>query len=461
MSYLEQLITESLGLTPTEQQRALIGALARFCGPDVPPTSVFLLNGYAGTGKTSVIAALVKALSKIGKRTVLLAPTGRAAKVMSNFAGRQAMTIHRKIYKSEMIDSFGSFRVTAENPHTDTIFIVDEASMIGSGEGSPLLEDLIHYVYGSGHDCRMILLGDTAQLPPVGCEFSPAMQPEVLRAMGLRVSRAVMTETVRQHSGSGILYNATALRRAMARETLPEAKIFTKPFADVRVIESNELEDELSSSYSNYGIDETIVITRSNKRALDFNLAIRNQILEKEDVITVWEPLMISKNNYFWTSKIKGADFIANGEIAFIETIYGTENVGYVRFADVALRLPDKDLTVDVKIMITSLTAETTAEQDEFLARRALRGQDTDVLSNQAAVNKILKADPYVNALKVKYAYAVTCHKAQGGQWESVYVDMGMLPREALTSLDFYRWLYTSTTRARSRLTYISHLPQE
>ena len=454
---LEQLIIESLGFEPTSQQRALIGALARFCAPDVPYNAVFLLNGYAGTGKTSVIAALVKALAAIRRRTVLLAPTGRAAKVMSSFAGRQAMTIHRKIYRADSPDSLGSFRTTAENPHSDTIFIVDEASMIGGGENSPLLEDLVNYVYGSGHDCRMILLGDTAQLPPVGCESSPAMSPDVLRSLGLRVSRAVMTATVRQQSHSGILYNATALRRAMGLDDRPPARLTVAPFSDVKVITGEELEDDLWSSYSNFGIDETILITRSNRRAMEFNLAIRNRILEKEDVITVGEPLMISKNNYFWTSKVKNADFIANGEIAFIDHIYGTENVGYVRFADVALRLPDKDITIDAKIMITSLTADGPLQEiEQFLASRALRDLDPATRADIAACTKILKADPYYNALRVKYAYAVTCHKAQGGQWESVFVDMGMIPVDALSSLDFYRWLYTSTTRARSRLTYIS-----
>ena len=471
----EKLIIEDLGYEPTEQQRALIGALARFCSAAAPETSVFLLNGYAGTGKTSVVAALVKALARVKRRTVLLAPTGRAAKVMGQMAGRRALTIHRKIYKADLSDSSTGFRSLAENPHSDTIFIVDEASMIGGGENSPLLEDLVQYVYGNSHGCRMILLGDTAQLPPVGCEFSPAMEPSILQGMGLRVSRAVMTATVRQHRKSGILYNATALRRGMAEEALKPPKLEVERFHDVKAIGGEELEEDLMASYSRFGIDETILITRSNKRALDFNLAIRRQILEKEDVLTVGEPLMISKNNYFWTSlynqKIKAdqkkidldpqtsprADFIANGEIAFIEAIYGTENIGYTRFADVALRLPDKDITLDAKIMITSLTAEgSIIEYDNFLANRVLRNLDPVARTDSSIVANALKADPYVNALKVKYAYAVTCHKAQGGQWESVFVDMGMISNEAVTSLDFYRWLYTSTTRAKSQLTYIS-----
>lgn len=452
-----QLVIDTLGFEPTSQQRALIGALADFCAQGAPHNSVFLLNGYAGTGKTSVIAALVKALASIRHRTVLLAPTGRAAKVMSSLAGRQAMTIHRKIYRADSADSLGLYRTPAENPHTDTIFIVDEASMIGGDENSSLLQDLISYVYGSGHDCRMILLGDTAQLPPVGCDRSPAMSAEVLKAMGLRVSRAVITSTVRQQVDSGILYNATMLRRALNADPIPPASLTVSRFDDVKAISGEDLEDALSASYSEYGIDETIVITRSNRRAMDFNLAIRNRILDKEDVITVGEPLLVAKNNYFWTAGIKGADFIANGEIAYIEHIYGTENVGYIRFADIALRLPDKDITLDVKIMLTWLTNDGDAfDIDRFLASRALANAGADHTADDATRTKILKADPYYNALRVKYAYAMTCHKAQGGQWESVFVDTSLIQPEALSSPDFYRWLYTSTTRAKSRLTYIS-----
>lgn len=454
----KNLVVDALGVTPTEQQRALIDALCRFCSGATPPLSVFLLNGYAGTGKTSVIAALVKALRAVRRQTVLLAPTGRAAKVLATFAGKKAFTIHRKIYRSEQMDNTVSVAGVADNPHHGAIFIVDEASMIGGGGESSLLEDLAQYVYG-GDDCRMILLGDTAQLPPVGCEESPAMSVATLSRLGLRVSRAVLTKTVRQTSRSGILYNATALRRAMKLDELPVPRLRIKPFSDVKAVGSEDLEDALSSSYGKYGIEETILITRSNKRAMMFNRAIRSQILEKEEVLAKGEPLLIAKNNYFWTSKIKDADFVANGDIAIVSRIYGTEIRGYLRFADVALTFPDRDLTFDCKLILNSLDSETAGlnpEHEQALLQQTLRGVDPALLTNQASRARILKTDPYFNALRVKYAYAVTCHKAQGGQWESVFVDMGYISDEAVTTRDFYRWLYTATSRARTELTYVS-----
>ncbi len=446
-----------MGFPPTEQQRALIDALSRFCGDATPYNSVFLLNGYAGTGKTSVVAALVKALRAMRRPTVLLAPTGRAAKVLSGFAGKKAMTIHRKIYKG--LGDVAAVAGVADNPHVNAIFIVDEASMIGEGEHDSLLDDLVHYVYGSGHDCRMILLGDGAQLPPVGCDRSPAMSAERLRGLGLRVTRAVITQTVRQKARSGILYNATTLRRAMNEETLPVPELRVKPFADVRAIGGEELQEALEESYARYGIDDTLLITRSNKRAMEFNLAIRKSILEKNDVISRGEPLLIAKNNYFWTSKVKGADFVANGDVVKVNKIYGTEIIGFLRFADVELSLPDRDITFDAKLILNSLnsvTAGLNPEHEQMLMTRALAGLDPTSAADPAVRRRVFHTDPYFNALRVKYAYAVTCHKAQGGQWSSVFVDMTNISNDAVTTLDFYRWLYTATTRARSLITYIS-----
>lgn len=446
-----------MGFPPTEQQRALIDALSRFCGDATPYNSVFLLNGYAGTGKTSVVAALVKALRAMRRPTVLLAPTGRAAKVLSGFAGKKAMTIHRKIYKG--LGDVAAVAGVSDNPHVNAIFIVDEASMIGEGEHDSLLDDLVHYVYGSGHDCRMILLGDGAQLPPVGCDRSPAMSAERLRGLGLRVTRAVITQTVRQKARSGILYNATTLRRAMNAETLPVPRLRVKPFADVRAIGGEELQEALEESYSRYGIDDTLLITRSNKRAMEFNLAIRKSILEKNDVISRGEPLLIAKNNYFWTSKVKGADFVANGDVVKVNKIYGTEIIGFLRFADVELSLPDRDITFDAKLILNSLnsvTAGLNPEHEQMLMTRALAGLDPTSAADPAVRRRVFHTDPYFNALRVKYAYAVTCHKAQGGQWSSVFVDMANISNDAVTTLDFYRWLYTATTRARSLITYIS-----
>lgn len=454
---LAEKITAEMGFPPTEQQRALIDALSRFCSDVVPYNSVFLLNGYAGTGKTSVVAALVKALRAMRRPTVLLAPTGRAAKVLSGFAGKKAMTIHRKIYKG--LGDVAAVAGVADNPHVNAIFIVDEASMIGEGEHDSLLDDLVHYVYGSGHDCRMILLGDGAQLPPVGCDRSPAMSAERLRGLGLRVTRAVITQTVRQKARSGILYNATTLRRAMNEETLPVPELRVKPFADVRAIGGEELQEALEESYARYGIDDTLLITRSNKRAMEFNLAIRKSILEKNDVISRGEPLLIAKNNYFWTSKVKGADFVANGDVVKVNKIYGTEIIGFLRFADVELSLPDRDITFDAKLILNSLnsvTAGLNPEHEQMLMTRALAGLDPTSAADPAVRRRVFHTDPYFNALRVKYAYAVTCHKAQGGQWSSVFVDMANISNDAVTTLDFYRWLYTATTRARSLITYIS-----
>lgn len=457
VSQLAEQITVEMGFPPTAQQRALIDALARFCGDTTPYNAVFLLNGYAGTGKTSVVAALVKALRAVRRPTVLLAPTGRAAKVLSGFADKKAMTIHRKIYRG--LGDVAAVAGVADNPHTNAIFIVDEASMIGEGAYDSLLEDLVHYVYGSGHDCRMILLGDGAQLPPVGCETSPAMSVDKLHQLGLRVTRAVITQTVRQKARSGILYNATMLRRAMAQTPLPVPELRVRPFADVNAIGGEELQDALIDSYSNYGIDDTILITRSNKRAMEFNLAIRKAILEKEDVITRDEPLLIAKNNYFWTSRVKGADFVANGDVVKINKIYGTEIIGFLRFADVELSMPDRDITFDAKLILNSLNSETAGlnpEYEEMLISRALSGLDPSSAADPDVRRRVFHTDPYFNALRVKYAYAVTCHKAQGGQWQSVFVDMANISPDAVTTIDFYRWLYTATTRARTTITYIS-----
>lgn len=462
MLQFAESIVESLPFEPTHQQIGLIAALARYCSAATPGDTVFMLNGYAGTGKTSVTGALVKALPLIGMRAVLLAPTGRAAKVLSAHANHPAWTIHRRIYRHASVAQ-GMTGVTgvAENRSTNTVFIVDEASMISAENngGTNLLEDLIHYVF-SGVNCRLILSGDTAQLPPPGSEESPAMSPDVLRSMGLRVTRAVITKTVRQSSRSGILYNATRLRRDMLLDPIPVPRLVVSPFSDVSVTEGEDLQDALDSAYAENGVNDTLLITRSNKRAVQFNLAIRSSILDYETELVKGEPLMIAKNNYFWTREIKEVDFIANGDIAIVEKIYGTESRDGIRYTDVALKLPDHGVTLDTKIMLSSLVSEAPGLDPELQRRHMesslnnpeLFAPDTPYEQRFAR----LKTDPYFNALQVKYAYAVTCHKAQGGQWKSVFVDMGMIQPEALTSLDFYRWLYTATTRAVESVTYIS-----
>ncbi|MCM1505251.1 MAG: AAA family ATPase [Muribaculum sp.] len=448
------VIMGQLPYEPTQQQIELIAALARFCSASTPSDSVFLLNGYAGTGKTSLCAALVRALNGIGIGTVLLAPTGRAAKVFSAFAQHPAYTIHRRIY------SVGGNGITqervmrlAENRSTNVVFIVDEASMIGGDSStSNLLEHLVHYVY-SGINCRLILLGDTAQLPPVGCEESPAMSAKELHTLGLRVTRAVLTATVRQAKDSGILYNATWLRRAMRQNPLPIPKLFASPFPDVEIVEGYDMEESISRSFSKTGIMDTIIVTRSNRRATEFNIAVRSTILYKEEELGDDEVILIGKNNYFWSREVKGIDFIANGDMAVVEKVYGTEYRYDMHFADVRLRMPDRDVTFDCKIMLDTLTSDEAAlrrqEMMELYERIAADPEDDTESAATRAANAM--KSPYFNALQVKYGYALTCHKAQGGQWSHVYVDLGYIPPEAM-GMEFYRWLYTATTRATRKL---------
>ena len=451
----------NLPYDPNEQQIQLIAALARFCSPLSPQDSVFMLNGYAGTGKTSLTGALVRSLNEIGITSVLLAPTGRAAKVFGRFAKHPAYTIHRKIYRQASSSEANSYiAMVAENKHRNTIFIVDEASMIGSrgDNGSDLLEDLIHYVY-SGENCRFILIGETAQLPPVGCQFSPAMTVNVLKSFGLRVTRATLTATARQASDSGILYNATWLRRAMLTDPLPTPTLMASRFADVIPVLSEDLPEVLNEAYSRDGIEETILVTRSNQRAVGFNLAIRGNILEKEEYLCRDELVLVAKNNYLWSAKVKGIDFIANGDVALVTKIYGTETKYGFLFADAKIQFPDRDIELDAKLLLSALASDApglTAQQSSELYQYCLNNPDNFAANTPMSTRvKALKSDPYFNALQVKYAYAVTCHKAQGGQWRNVFVDMGYIAPEA-QGMEFYRWLYTAITRATHRLYIIN-----
>lgn len=470
------MVLDALPFEPTDQQIQLVAALSRFCSSHTPQDSVFLLNGYAGTGKTSVMGALVRTLNAVGIPTVLLASTGRAAKVFSNFTGLPAHTIHRKIYRAPAIGPDGKLvaRIN-QNPHVNTIFIVDEASMIGDGAegGMSLLEDLVMYVY-TGVNCKLILLGDTAQLPPVGLAESPAMEPKVLKELGLRVTRAVMTRTVRQKRRSGILYNATMLRRALQKDPLPEPEIRVTGFPDMAVVAPEDLEDALQKSFSAFGEGDTIIITRSNRRAVDFNLAVRRVIYDREEILVRGERLIVSKNNYYWTRRsviestgstvdnppdVRPMDFVANGENAVVEEVYFTEKSGDMLFADVRLYFPDHDSRLDAKINLDTLTTDTAGlppEKQHKLFDMAMASAGLGGGASATAVRDALKADPYYNSLQVKYAYAVTCHKAQGGQWASVFVDMGYIPPEAYRTPDFYRWLYTATSRATSRLSLVN-----
>lgn len=469
---------ERLPFEPTDQQIKLVAALARFCSLYTPMDTVFILNGYAGTGKTSVMGALVGTLNHIGIPTKLMASTGRAAKVFSSFTGLPAYTIHRTIYRAPVLAPDGHWTShVAENTHVNTVFIVDEASMIGDGaaDGSPnLLQDLLFYVY-SGLNCKLILLGDTAQLPPVGMEESPAMNPEALKAQGMHVVRATITKTVRQKARSGILYNATQLRRALRSGKLVEPEIKISGFQDVAVVEPENLEEVLGRSFAEFGEKNTLLITRSNRRAADFNLAIRKIIYDREEELCAGERLIIAKNNYYWTrpsvveatsGNINGEsesrrpmDFIANGDSCVVEKVFSIETHAISTFADVRLYFPDHDWRVDAKLNLDTLRSDTSGlpnEKREWLYRQALRDAGVGEDASPTAIRKVLKADPFYNALQVKFGYAVTCHKAQGGQWPSVFVDMGYIPPEAYSTVDFFRWLYTAVTRATRRLTLIN-----
>ena len=448
---------------PNHQQTLLISALARFCSSATPSDSVFILNGYAGTGKTSLTGALVKSLRNAGREVVLLAPTGRAAKVFSSHAGYPASTSHRRIYRGgQGGDLSGGFSILQRNNVTNGVFIVDEASMIGDGNGSEgnvnLLEDLVEYVF-TGDNCRLILLGDVAQLPPVGSTESPAMVPANFKRLGLHVSRAVLTDTARQSRTSGILRNATWLRRAMLMDPLPAPRLILDGYDDLHVTDGNDVADVVGECYRADGPDETIIVTRSNRRALQFNLGIRTTILDYGEELVKGERLLIAKNNYTWSAKIKDLDFIANGDVAIVSAIHSTEEKHGFRFANVTLTLPDRDVDVPCRIFLDTLTDESASISREGLQRLAeARMADPEVNAPDASWEtrlRRLRKDEYFNALQVKYAYAVTCHKAQGAQWKNVVIDLGGIAPES-QGLEFYRWLYTATSRATRRLFYLN-----
>ena len=449
---------------PTGQQSMVLAALARFCAGG-NPRSVFVLNGYAGTGKTSLVAALVRALGQMEVPTVLLAPTGRAAKVLSAMAGVPAYTIHRRIYRPPLPGQQLVMTLTP-NRIKDAVFIVDEASMIGgedSAERSSLLDDLLTYVF-SGDNCKLLLLGDKAQLPPVGTDNSPAMVPATLKAMGMNVSSAVMTEIVRQGSDSGILVNATWLRRKMLDN--PETPLFkVSGFDDVVAVEGYDLIDTLASAYAQDGVESTILITRSNRSATQANLMIRNSIFDAQEELVRGERILVAKNNYLWGEKVDGLDFIANGDIATVETVISTETKDGLRFADVLLRFPDRGgVEVEAKIVLDSLTSESATIEPQkwetFFNRRLTDPMLFEPTAPAETRMRKMRTDAWANALQVKYAYAMTCHKAQGGQWANVFVDTrsAALPDE--TPLEHFRWLYTAFTRATDKL-YLINPPEE
>jgi exodeoxyribonuclease-5 len=430
--------------------------------------SAFILRGYAGTGKTTIVGALVKSLPFIKGKCVLMAPTGRAAKVLSAYAGIQALTIHKKIYMLNSDGGGGGRFTLKENVHANTLFIVDEASMISGLTqpefmgGSSLLHDLIEYVF-SGVNCRLLLIGDVAQLPPIGLDISPALDPAFLKKeYYLDVDGIELTDVVRQAADSGILQNATHIRDMIKEEQFTFPKFNLKGFKDIVRLTGEELEDALNDSYSKHGPEGTIVVCRSNKRANLFNQQIRARIRWQESEISSGDYMMVVKNNYHWLPEKSSANFIANGDIAEILKVGKITEMHGFRFADVRLRLIDypgeKDL--EVKILLDTIMSESpalTQEQNKRLFQSVYE-EHADVEDRRFRMQKV-KKDPYFNALQVKFAYAVTCHKAQGGQWENVFVEQGYLTEEMINK-EFMRWLYTALTRATEKL-YLVNFSKE
>jgi len=450
-NFLASRIQAQLPFEPTEQQTQLLDELGIFLmSTDIE--KVFLLKGYAGTGKTSVVSALVRALNELKQKTMLLAPTGRAAKVIAGYSGFPAFTIHKKIYRQKSMSEF-RFQL-ADNLQTHTLFIVDEASMISNtgtdsafGSGR-LLDDLVKFVY-SGEGCSLLLLGDTAQLPPVMQPHSPALEREVLLGYGLNVYDYILTHVVRQALESGILHNATLLREHLSQERVNEFPRFElDSFADIQRLSGMELIDEIQRSYDGVGVEDTIVVTRSNKRANMYNNGIRARVMMKEDELTNGDLLMVTRNNYFWNKPYKEIDFIANGDILQVVRVSKHYEIYGFRFVDLTLRSLDYEWEIDARIWLDALQAETPTQMNEMTNQlfEAVAEDYPEITTKREKVKKILENE-YYNALQVKFAYAVTCHKAQGGQWKKVFIDPGQIAEDQVNS-DFYRWLYTALTRA-------------
>ena len=462
---LKYRIIQVLGLSPTPEQGQALDVFTQFM-TDRDDQVVMILRGSAGTGKTTLAGAIVKAMAALKQKLILLAPTGRAAKVFSLNAGHAAYTIHRRIYRQKSAGDLSAFNLNV-NLNRDTLFIVDEASMIanlGLGEtafGSGcLLDDLMQFVY-NGQNCRLLLIGDRAQLPPVGEEESPALSAHVLRGYGMRVYETDLNQVLRQSEDSGILWNATMIRNLWRGEAgmvrLP--KICFHGFTDIQVVMGNELVDSLSSSYYHAGMDETIVITRSNKRANIYNQGIRNMVLDRDEELCRGDLLMIVKNNYFWTEGAKEIPFLANGDRAVVQRVRNVHELYGFRFAEVTMTLPDyDDYELTATVCLDTLTTEAPAlthEQQEQLFNAVM--EDYADIPQKAERIKKLKSDRYYNALQIKFSYAVTCHKAQGGQWAHVYLDQGYMTDDMLTP-DYIHWLYTAFTRATEKL-YLVNWP--
>ena len=478
---LFNILLNNFGFTPTEGQAKVLYHLSAFILTE-KERPVYLLRGYAGTGKTTLVSTLVKTLPSLGMRYQLLAPTGRAAKVMSTYTGKAASTLHRKLYRFQ-VNANGEFRMArAENKAKDTIFIVDECSMISDqGDGyswsRSLLDDLIEYVF-SGSCCKLLLIGDSAQLPPVGLDISPAMDFNILKnSFSLTLATSEMKEVMRQNLESGILYNATEIRNLMSTDNgqlttdfyeLPLLNI--NGFDDIIKIDPMSFEELLWQSFGDKrSNNDAVVICRSNKRANMFNQAIRSRVLQEEGELSTGDKLMVVKNNYFWTSQQttdnrqqtstnsqqSNISFIANGDMIEITRINKFEEMYGFHFADVDIMLTDYEEapTLSVKIIMETLYSDSPALTNEE-AKRLYQAVEEDYMDIPRAADrrKAMKENPYYNALQVKFGYALTCHKTQGGQWSNVFIEAPYLPEETILELGDLRWLYTAITRAREKV---------
>lgn len=471
----KNIVLQRFGLPPTDDQRNALDVFTAFLASrnDRP---AMILRGSAGTGKTSLVASMVQTLTALGQRVVLMAPTGRAAKVLAQGCAMPAATIHRKIYRQKRIE--GDFNLDV-NMHRDTLFVVDEASMISTmpqipvegmpsfiGSGGGLIDDLICYVY-SGKGCRMMLIGDTAQLPPVGEDEAPALKAWVVGSYGLDIYECDLSEVVRQKQESGILWNATVIRRLITHDEvtgLPKVRL--NGFADIRIVNGGELIDSLSTSYREVGMDETIVITRSNKRATIYNNGIRTQVVDHDGELSSGDRIMVVKNHYLTPKQSDGIEeqkqsdgcsFIANGDMALVRRVRNIREFYGFRFADLTLQFPDYNdsemqFTAILDVLHTDAPALTAAQQRQ-LYENVL--EDYMDIPRKADRLKAVREDKYYNALQIKFAYAITCHKAQGGQWSHVYIDQGYMTDDMLTP-DYIRWLYTAFTRATDTLFLIN-----
>ena len=464
-NYIAAKLVENLEFQPTASQLRMISVLGDFISSE-DPGEVMMIRGYAGTGKTTLVSSLVKTLATLKRKSVLLAPTGRAAKVLGSYTKFPAWTIHKKIYRQKIgKDGFGEF-VLDRNLHKHTYFIVDEASMIGDrspetvfGSGD-LLRDLLDYVE-QGTGCRLVLVGDTAQLPPVGLEISPALDPERLEQLGYSVKEIEMTDVIRQTLDSGILQNATRIRDLITGGKVDYPAFDFRSFEDLTLLGGDELLDTLSASYDRFGTEETIVVTRSNKRANRFNAGIRSQILWREEEVAPGDLLMVVKNNYFWKDENNRLDFIANGDIIRVEKVLKTVESHGHRFSDILATLPDYgDLELEARIMLDVIDLDgPSLNREQQSALYYSVAEDYPEATTRVQVATRIATDPFYNALQVKFAYAVTCHKSQGGQWRSVFLDQGYFTDEML-SLDYLRWLYTAFTRASEHL-YLVNLAKQ